>query len=33
MVSENNHSLTCKHAEFDYFLKPAVNIYSVFDYR
>ena len=25
LISENNHPLTCKHDEFDYFLKPAVN--------
>ena len=25
LVLENNHPLTCKHDEFDYFLKPAVN--------
>ena len=25
LISENNHPLTCKHDEFEYFLKPAVN--------
>ena len=25
LVLENNHPLTCKHDEFDYFLKSAVN--------
>ena len=25
LISENNHPLTCKHDEFEYFLEPAVN--------